>query len=112
MERLGARRERIAAAIGPCIAAANYEVGDDLKAMLTGYVPENQRFFSQEGAGKAHFDLEAYVAARLTAAGIRTVEGLGLDTYADPGRFYSYRRATHGGEPDYGRQISLIGLAA
>jgi polyphenol oxidase len=111
MERLGARRERIAAAIGPCIAAPSYEVGDDLKAMLTGYVPENRRFFSQGAAGKAHFDLEAYVAARLGAAGILTVEALGLDTCADPDRFYSYRRATHAGEPDYGRQISLIGLA-
>lgn len=111
MERLGARRERIVAAIGPCIAAPNYEIGDDFKAMLTGYVPENRRFFSQEAAGKAHFDLEAYVAARLAAAGIRTIETLGLDTYAAADRFYSYRRATHEGEPDYGRQISLIGLA-
>jgi polyphenol oxidase len=79
--------------------------------MLTGYVPENRRFFSEGRAGKAHFDLEGYVAARLAAAGIRKVEALGLDTYADADLFYSYRRATHAGEPDYGRQISLIGPA-
>lgn len=112
MERLGARRERIAAAIGPCIAARNYEVGDEFKAMLTGYVPDNARFFSAGPAGKPHFDLEAYVTSRLAAAGITSIEALGLDTYAAPERFYSYRRATHRSEPDYGRQISLIGLPA
>ncbi len=111
MERLGARRTRIAAAIGPCIAVRHYEVGEEFKAMLTGYVPGNARFFTDGPAGKPHFDLEAYVAARLAAAGVRTVEALGLDTYANPDRFYSYRRSTHAGEPTYGRQISLIGLA-
>ena len=110
MEQLGARRERIAAAIGPCIAASNYEVDGDFHFMLTGYVPDNERFFSDGPAGKQHFDLEAYIAARLAAAGIKTVEALGFDTYALPERFYSYRRATHHGEPDYGRQVSLIGL--
>jgi len=111
MEKLGARRERIAAAIGPCIGARNYEVGEDFAALLTGYVPENERFFADGPAGKPHFDLEAYVASRLAAAGIGTVQALGLDTYALPERYYSYRRATHKGEPTYGRQISLIGLA-
>jgi copper oxidase (laccase) domain-containing protein len=71
---------------------------------------ENDRFFSDGPAGKPHFDLEAFVAARLAAAGVTRVEALGLDTYADPERFYSYRRATHLGEPTYGRQVSLIGL--
>ena len=110
MEKLGARRERIAAAIGPCIAARNYEVDQGFRDMLTGYVPENERFFADGPAGKPHFDLEAYVAARLAAAGIGLVEALGIDTYAAPERFYSYRRATHVGEPTYGRQISLIGI--
>ena len=111
MERLGARRERIAAAVGPCIAARNYEVDQSFKDLLTGYVPDNERFFADGPANKPHFDLEAYVAARLAAAGVRTIEALGLDTYALEDRFYSYRRATHRGEPTYGRQISLIGLA-
>ena len=60
--------------------------------------------------GHWQFDLEAYVAARLSAAGVASVDRLGLDTYADEDRFYSYRRATHRGEPTYGRQFSLIGL--
>lgn len=110
MEQLGARRERIAAAIGPCIAARHYEVDRDFRALLTGYVPENERFFSEGPAGKPQFDLEAYVAARLAAAGVKTIETMGLDTYALPERYFSYRRATHQGEPDYGRQVSLIGL--
>ena len=109
MEALGAKRERIAAAIGPCIAQPSYEVD-------TGFVakfgPDNARFFKPGREGHAQFDLEGYVAARLTAAGIATVERLNLDTYADQTRFYSYRRATHRGEADYGRQISVIGLAS
>ena len=110
MEKLGAKRERIAAAIGPCIAARHYEVDSNFRELLTGYVPDNERFFSDGPAGKPHFDLEAYAAFRLGSAGLKTVEALGLDTYALPERFYSYRRATHQGEPAYGRQISLVGL--
>ena len=111
MEGLGARRERIVAAIGPCIGPRHYEVDQGFRELITGYVPDNDRFFSEGPAGKPHFDLEAYVAARLAAAGLRSVEGLGLDTYAEPERFFSYRRATHLGEADYGRQISLVGIA-
>jgi YfiH family protein len=110
MEKLGARRERIAAVIGPAIAARNYEVDDAFKMLLVGYYPANERFFTDGPADKPHFDLEGYVAFRLAAAGVKTVEALGLDTYADADRFYSYRRATHRGEPAYGRQVSLIGL--
>jgi YfiH family protein len=110
MEKLGAKRERIVAAIGPAIAARSYEVDPDFRALLVGYYPANARFFSDGRAGKPHFDLEGYIAFRLAAAGVKTVETLGLDTYGEPERFYSYRRATHRGEPDYGRQISLIGL--
>ena len=110
MERIGARRERIAAAIGPCIAQASYEVDQAFHDRFGAADAAKARFFAI--AGKPHFDLEAYVAHRLRAAGIAEVEPLHLDTYADPGRFYSYRRATHRGEPDYGRQVSLIGLPA
>jgi len=110
MERLGARRERIAAAIGPCIGARYYEVGQDFRSEITGDAPESDRFFSDGPAGKPHFDLEAYLAARLAEAGVSRVEALGLDTYANADRFYSYRRASHRDEPSYGRQISLIGL--
>ncbi len=107
MEQLGARRDRIAAAVGPCIAQRNYEVDPAFAERLGG---ENARFFTDGPAGKPHFDLESFVVASLAAAGVTRIEALGLDTYAAPDRFFSYRRATHRGEPDYGRQLSLIGM--
>lgn len=110
MEKHGAVRDRIAAAIGPAIAQASYEVDDSLRQRFIGEDDGNARFFTPGVRGKPHFDLPAYVAHRLLLAGIGTIERLALDTYADPDRFYSYRRATHQGEPDYGRQISLIGV--
>lgn len=110
MEQLGARRERIAAAVGPCIARASYEVDAEFVRRFAEADPENERFFTDTREGHAQFDLEAYVVHRLASAGVRRIEALGLDTYADPERFFSYRRATHRGEPDYGRQIAIIGL--
>ena len=111
MEALGARRERIVAAIGPCIAQASYEVDQAFVDRFCMGDPENARCFAPGRAGHAQFDLELYVALRLENAGIARAERLGLDTYHDPARFYSFRRATHLGEPNYGRQISLIALA-
>jgi YfiH family protein len=111
MEALGARRARIAAAIGPCIAQASYEVDSGFVERLCADHPGNARFFAPGRPGHALFDLEGYVAARLEAAGIRQIERLGRDTYPDPDRFYSFRRATHRGEPAYGRQLSIIALA-
>jgi YfiH family protein len=110
MEKLGADRDRIVAAIGPCIARANYEVDEAFQRRFEADDPANERFFAPGRDGHAQFDLEGYVAHRLAAAGVRTIEMMGLDTYADADRFYSFRRATHRGEPDYGRQISIIGL--
>lgn len=110
MESLGADRTRIAAAVGPCIARRSYEVDDAFRARFTDIDPAHEAFFADARPGHPRFDLEGFVAARLHAAGVRTVAALGMDTYADADRFYSYRRATHRGEPDYGRQISLIGL--
>ena len=110
MEVLGADRLRIAVAIGPCIARASYEVDDDFVRRFEAADRENERFFAPARAGHHRFDLEAYIVHRLAAAGLTRIEALGLDTYADADRFYSYRRATHRGEADYGRQISLIGL--
>jgi polyphenol oxidase len=112
MERLGAKRERIAAAIGPCIARASYEVDDAFARRFEADDPVNERFFAPGRAGHHQFDLEAYLAHRLAAAGLIRIEAMGLDTYADDARFYSFRRATHSGEPGYGRQISIIGLKA
>jgi YfiH family protein len=108
MERLGARREQIVAAIGPCIARASYEVDDGFLRTFAAADAANERFFADARDGHHQFDLEAYVAHRLAAAGLTRIEALGLDTYADEARFFSFRRATHRGEADYGRQISVI----
>jgi hypothetical protein len=110
MEALGAKRSNIVAAIGPCIAQASYEVDQGFVTRFCAEDSANERFFAAGAPGHAQFDLEGYVAARLERAGIGAIDKLGLDTYPDPARFYSFRRATHRGEPDYGRQISLIGL--
>jgi hypothetical protein len=112
MISLGARIDRIVAAVGPCIARASYEVDHDFAKRLLADDLGNERFFSDGQSGKPHFDLEAYVAARLAAAGVGRIETVGLDTYALEDRFYSYRRATHRIEPTYGRQLSLIGIAS
>lgn len=111
MEALGARRERIAAAVGPCIARQSYEVDTAFLARFEAADPANERFFRPGRPGHHQFDLEAYVGARLAAAGLGRVELMGIDTYANAGDYFSFRRATHCGEPDYGRQMSLIGIA-
>jgi YfiH family protein len=110
MERLGARRENIHAAVGPCIAQPSYEVDEVFRAKFIEHDSDNARFFVIGSAGKPHFDLEAYVVHRLIAAGIDEVEALNLDTYCDAERFYSFRRSTHRGEADYGRQLSAIAI--
>lgn len=110
MEEIGAERDRIAAAVGPCIALPSYEVDESFRERFLDADAANDRFFITSAADRLHFDLPAYVRHRLVDAGIEEVETIHLDTYSNPGRFYSYRRATHLGEPDYGRQISLIGL--
>ena len=111
MERMGARRDHIHAAVGPCIAQPSYEVDDTFRARFLDADDDNSRFFVPGPAGKPHFDLEAYVVHRLIAAGIDEVEALNLDTYAEPDRFFSFRRATHRGEADYGRQLSAIAIS-
>jgi YfiH family protein len=110
MERLGARCERIAAAIGPTIGRRSYEVDDTFVARFSDADPGNARFFTAGRPGHAFFDLEGYCLHRLANAGLVTVEALGVDTLAQPDRYFSYRRATLAGEPDYGRQLSLIAL--
>ena len=108
---LGARRERITAAVGPCIAQASYEVDTAFRANFLAQSAVNAQFFAKGREDHWQFDLSSYVAARLRGAGLGRVETLGIDTYAEEARFYSFRRATHRAEPAYGRQISLIGLA-
>jgi polyphenol oxidase len=112
MEGLGAARPRIHAAIGPTIRQANYEVGPDLVTQFTTADAANARFFIPAARpGQTMFDLPGYVMSRLERAGIGVCEDIGLCTYADPARFYSFRRTTHRGEPDYGRHLNAIVLA-
>jgi YfiH family protein len=111
MERLGAERRQIRAAIGPMIGQPNYEVGPDLITRFGAEDPAGSRFFAPASRdGHALFDLGGYVAARLRRAGVTQIEDLGLCTYADPVRFFSYRRTTHRAEADYGRHVNAIAL--
>lgn len=111
MEELGARRERMVAAIGPLIRQPSYEVGPDFIDSFTALDSANSRFLiPSTRENHAMFDLPGYIAARLNRLGVGTVEDLGLDTYSDEARFFSYRRATHRGEADYGRLIAAIVL--
>jgi YfiH family protein len=111
MEDLGAERGRIAAALGPMIRQSNYEVGADLIEKFLGEDRVNSRFFAPAAReGHAQFDLPGYIAARLARAGLRQIDDLAVCTYADPARFYSYRRSVHRAEADYGRHINAIAL--
>ena len=110
MEALGARRDRIVAAIGPTIARASYEVDLAFVDRFCAVNPENEAFFAAGKPGHAQFDLEGFIASRLAAAGVKTVVAMGVDTYPDAARWFSFRRTTHAGEPDYGRQLSVIAL--
>ena len=111
MERLGARRDRIRAAIGPAIQQKSYEVGPEFPERFTSLDPSTARFFVPSSrAGHFMFDLPGLVEARLKALGLGSVERSPHDTAAEPELFFSYRRATLKGEPDYGRGLSAIAL--
>ncbi|AXK84199.1 peptidoglycan editing factor PgeF [Pseudolabrys taiwanensis] len=111
MEKLGADRSRIVAALGPTISRPNYEVGPEFVERFLAADVDNARFFTDsERPGHAMFDLKSYIADRMARAGVGNFTDLGLCTYAEPDRFYSYRRTTQRGEPDYGRHINAIAL--
>jgi YfiH family protein len=110
MEALGARRSAIAAAIGPTIAQASYEVDEAFAERFLADDPANAAHLATGRDGHCQFDLPGYLVRRLRAEGCARVAALGLDTYADAARFFSFRRATHRGEATYGRQFSLIGM--
>ena len=110
MERLGARRERITAVLGPSISQANYEVGPEFFERFTAADQANEAYFvASQKPAHFMFDLNGYTVDRLKAAGVAAY-GLDRCTYADETLFFSYRRTTHRAEPDYGRQISAIVL--
>ena len=110
MVALGARRENIAAAVGPTIGRRSYEVDAGFRARFLADDADHDDFFTDGRIGHHQFDLEGFIVRRLADAGLTTIAALGLDTYAEPARWFSYRRTTHAGEPDYGRQISMIAL--
>lgn len=110
MDSAGAKRDRIAAAIGPSISQRAYEVGPEFFDTFLADDPENHRFFANGTGDRLQFDLIGYSLARLRAAGIGEVEWTGHCTYSDENRFFSYRRSVHRKEADYGRLISVIRL--
>jgi polyphenol oxidase len=112
MEKLGAERGAMVAAVGPLIRQASYEVGQEFVERFIETDAENTRFFIPSSrSGHAMFDLGGFIRMRLERAGIPMIDDLGIDTYADQ-RFYSYRRSVHRSEPDYGRHVHAIVLEA
>lgn len=112
MERLGAARARVVAAIGPCIAQPSYEVGPDLRDAVLARDPADARFLAPgRREGRWQFDLAGYCSARLAAAGLAQVDAAGMDTLAEEARFFSHRRRTLAGGGPIGHQISAIALA-
>ena len=108
---LGARSNEIRAVIGPAIGAASYEVGPEFPAPFLVRRPEDEDLFAPaKRDGHFLFDLTGYVARRLSGLGLAAVEATGGDTCAETGRYFSYRRSVHRGEPDYGRNISIVAL--
>ena len=108
MTGLGAKVENIKAIIGPSISQSAYEVGPEFLEDFLDEAPENARFFANGNDGRYHFDLPGYGLHRLRSIGVGQAEWTRHCTYSDPDRFYSYRRATHSHEADYGRLISAI----
>lgn len=111
MERLGASKAGLRAAVGPCIGSAAYEVGPDFERDFCARDAGSARYFSRPTpGGRPHFDLAGYVASRLERAGVSVTTGAARCTHAQSEDFFSYRRSQARKEPDYGRQISAIVL--
>jgi YfiH family protein len=108
MERLGARRARVRAAVGPTISQRAYEVGPEFFERFSDEAAGYERFFAPGEGDRLRFDLPGFVLDRLRAAGVAEAGWIGRCTYSEPDRFFSYRRTTHAGEADYGRLISAI----
>lgn len=110
MVTLGAQRDNIVAVIGPCISQRAYEVGPEFAERFIDMDRDNARFFAQGDGDRMQFDLPAFGLARLRGAGIKDAAWTRHCTYADPSRFYSYRRSVHDKDVDYGRLIAAIRL--
>lgn len=111
MEKLGASRADTIVALGPTIGPRSYEVGPEFFAQFVAQSPEHACFFTPSAKdGHKMFDLPGFIGMRVERAGVASFENLGLDTYADEERLFSYRRTTHRKEPDYGRLVSAVVL--
>ena len=108
MERLGASRSRIKAAVGPCINQAAYEVGPDFEAEVMRLDSSSGHYFGRDLGPKPHFNLPRYVVDRLKRAGLSDIDAPAPCTHENESLFFSYRRAQQRKEADYGRQISAI----
>ncbi len=111
MEAAGASRDNVRAALGPAIQQSSYEVGADVFDAVCADSAFDARYLFEARGDRYLFDLPGFVRAQCLGAGVRLLDNLGADTYGEPARFFSYRRACHRGEDDYGRQLSVIGLA-
>ena len=111
MRALGSKQENIIAAIGPAIAQDSYEVGDDLRDVLLEETRDNAMYFAQNDNARWQFDLKSYAVAKLASAGVQRINLLAMDTFSGKDTFFSYRRTTKAGEPDYGRHLSAIMLS-
>ena len=111
MEKSGARRADTLTALGPMIGRQSYEVGPEYRARFVAASAEHARFFAPLVKPEHFmFDLPGFIEMRLTRAGVGGFENLGLDTYADDTRFFSYRRSVHRQEADYGRLVAAVAL--
>ncbi|MDC0033211.1 peptidoglycan editing factor PgeF [Alphaproteobacteria bacterium] len=111
MERLGAQRSQICAAIGPCIAQMSYQVGPEFRKQFIAADDSNERLFDDDDEGRYLFDLPGFVINCLAHAGIADGSWVGLDNFTEDQQLFSYRRSTHRGEADFGRGLSAIMLA-
>ena len=113
MVSIGARADRIVAAVGPCMRQPNFEVGLDVLDAFTAKYPDAEQFFAPGlSAHKRQLDLVGFGRARLAAAGVGTLDDVAVCTLAESERYFSYRASRRAGEPDYGRNLSAIALGA
>ncbi len=112
MTQLGAKRDQIIAAVGPCIGPNSYEVGPEFHDRFLSDNAHNALYFQpSEKTGHVYFDIGGFVLDKVRASGVNTAERLKADTYSQTDKFFSYRRSCHRDETDYGRQLSGIALA-
>ncbi len=106
MKKLGA--EKISAVIGPMIHQKSYEVSQEFLDDFLSEDSANKKFFiTAAKPEKWLFDLPFYVEEKLRAEGVE-VENKKIDTYENEKSFFSFRRSTHRGEKDCGRNVAVV----